>query len=91
MAVIFTETDLEAFGLRENADAIRERFGIAQDGGKPSDEQLQVQAKLRDLIAEAGLYANSHITDGPSKSTGLRKLEEALMWFGKGVFEIPRW
>lgn len=89
MAVIFGEQDLEAFGLRENADDIRQRLGIAQDGGKPSAEQLQVQATLRDMIAEVALYGNSHITDGRNKSIALTALEDALMRFGKAIFEIP--
>ncbi|UDL15436.1 hypothetical protein SEA_PEPE25_61 [Microbacterium phage Pepe25] len=89
MAVIFSDQDLEAFGLREHADEIRSRFGIAQDGGEPSPEQLQVQATIREMIAEVGVYANSHITDGRNKSLALTALEDALMRFGKAVFEVP--
>lgn len=90
MAVIDSDEALEAFGLRESADDILERFGIAQDHGKPSAAQLQFQATLRDMIGEVAIYANSHITDGRNKSLGLTALEDALLRFGKAIFEIPQ-
>ncbi|QIG59068.1 hypothetical protein SEA_FRANSOYER_58 [Microbacterium phage Fransoyer] len=90
MAVITNDQDRATWGEpRESENDIFARFGIAQDGTRPSEEALRVQAILREKIADVAIYANAHITDGRNKSIGLTALEDALLRFGKAIFEIP--
>ena len=71
---------------REGVHDIEQRFLIAQDG-RPSKEQLQYQQRLRESIAELAIDINSHVEDSREKSLAITKLEEALMWAGKAIFE----
>lgn len=61
------------------------RFVIAQDG-KPSVEQLDLQAELRVRTAEVAARLNRAAADSREKSLAITHLEEALMWAGKAVF-----
>lgn len=70
---------------RETRSDVMRRFGIAQDG-RPSQEQLDVQADIRNMIAEVAADINSDIADSREKSLALTHLEEALMWAGKAIF-----
>ncbi|UVT31330.1 hypothetical protein SEA_MARCIE_67 [Microbacterium phage Marcie] len=70
---------------RETPEEIRGRFFTAQDG-RPSDEQLEVQAQLRDAFAGIAVYANEKIADSRHKSLALTAMEDALMRFGKAIF-----
>lgn len=89
MAAIVNDADREVWGPNRETDAdIRKRFGIAQDG-IAGEGELEVQRELREKFAELGVYANAHITDGRNKSIALTALEDALMRFGKAIFEIP--
>ncbi|QIQ63637.1 hypothetical protein SEA_NIKE_56 [Microbacterium phage Nike] len=74
---------------REGSRDIDARLGIAQDG-RPSEEQLAVQREMQRLISEAMHYGNGHIEDGRHKSLAMTHLEDALMRFGKAIFEVPR-
>lgn len=90
MAAIITEEDrLNWGGIREGAREIYQRFGIAQDS-VAGEGELEVQAELREKFAQLATYANSHITDGRHKSLAMDHLEDALMRFGKAIFEIPK-
>ena len=62
-----------------------DRFVIAQDG-KPSVEQLDLQAELRVKIAEVADRLNWAAADSREKSLAITHLEEALMWAGKAIF-----
>ena len=66
-------------------EGILKRFNIAQDG-KPSVEQLELQAELRDKIASVASQLNWAAADSREKSLALTHLEEALMWAGKAIF-----
>ena len=80
----------------EEQNALLKRFGIAQDttDGKPEEtedfgsiqEKQQLQRELRDLIVRAATVIDSGIAPGRASSLALTKLEEALMWAGKGIF-----
>ncbi|UVG34315.1 hypothetical protein SEA_GRASSBOY_58 [Microbacterium phage Grassboy] len=74
---------------REKSADLEARLGIAQDGS-PSPEQLQVQREMQALIYTAMDYGNRHIQDGRHKSIAMEHLEDALMRFGKAIFEVPR-
>jgi len=67
-------------------DKIDKLFGIAQDRKPVNEEQLRVQAELRDKFAAAGHFINENIADGPGKAIALERLQEALMWAGKEIF-----
>lgn len=66
-------------------EGIYTRFAIAQDG-KPSVEQLELQAELRDKTAEVAAQLNWGAADSREKSLALTHFEEALMWAGKAIF-----
>ncbi|QNL30022.1 hypothetical protein SEA_RUDY_52 [Microbacterium phage Rudy] len=90
MAAITTDEDRLGWGAPRETDAeVRQRFGIAQDSISGSRE-LAVQKELREKFAELAVYANSHITDGRHKALAMEHLEDALMRFGKAIFEVPR-
>ena len=72
-------------GTAPREDVYNTRFNIAQDG-KPSVEQLELQAKLRQTIAVAASRINWTVEDSREKSLALTHLEEALMWAGKAIF-----
>ncbi|KUF07249.1 hypothetical protein [Leucobacter sp. G161] len=63
------------------------RFLTAQDGGKPTEEQLEAQRKIRDAVAEAGWLLEDLVAPSREQSLALTKLEEALMWAGKAIFK----
>lgn len=63
------------------------RFRIAQDAPTPSPEQLQAQRVIRDAIEGASDLVKSETKPGREQSLALTKLEEALMWAGKAVFQ----
>lgn len=67
-------------------DAIRARFGIAQDG-TPSPEALALQRAIRDEIAAIAVAFNAEIVDSRAKSVALTHLEDFLLWAGKAIFE----
>lgn len=73
-------------GIRESRDDIERRFGIAQDGA-PNQEQLGLQSAIRFDLCDLAQTANYRIADSRAKSLALTHLEEALMWFGKAIFE----
>lgn len=90
MAAITTDEDRLGWGApRETDHEVRQRFGIAQDGVAGKGE-LAVQNELREKFAELAVYANAHITDGRHKALAMDHLEDALMRFGKAIFELPR-
>jgi len=90
MAAIITDEDRLGWGEpRESELEVRQRFGIAQDSVSGRGE-LEVQQSLRGLFADLAVYANAHITDGRHKSLAMDHLEDALMRFGKAIFEIPK-
>ena len=66
-------------------EGIYARFVLAQDG-KPSVEQLELQAWIRDKTAEVASQLNWGAADSREKSLALTHLEEALMWAGKAIF-----
>lgn len=66
---------------------VSERFMIAQDGPRPSTEQLELQHDLRQDFMELAHKINVTIKDDREKSLALTKLEEALMWAGKAIFK----
>jgi hypothetical protein len=70
---------------RESEEQISGRFLIAQDG-KPSQEQLDFQASLRETFSGLAVRINREVTDGREKSLSITHLEEALMWAGKAIF-----
>ena len=72
-------------GTTPREDVYGTRFNIAQDG-KPSVEQIELQAKLRNRIAEVADHLNWGAADSREKSLALTHLEEALMWAGKAIF-----
>lgn len=69
--------------LRED---VAKRFLITQDG-RPSEDQLAYQARLRSDISELAQDINESVEDSREKSLALTALEEALMWAGKAVFK----
>ncbi|WNM75165.1 hypothetical protein SEA_LONELYSOIL_54 [Microbacterium phage Lonelysoil] len=90
MAAITTDADRIGWGdVRESDREVSQRFGIAQDSIAGWGE-LGVQKELREKFAELAVYANSHITDGRHKALAMDHLEDALMRFGKAIFEVPR-
>lgn len=70
-------------GPRED---VAKRFMIAQNG-KPSQEQLDFQAEVRQDIVDLAQKVNGRVEDSREKSLGLTDLEQALMWFGKAIFK----
>ena len=70
-------------GPRED---VSNRFMIAQNG-KPSQEQLDFQAEVRQDILKLAQKVNCRVEDSREKSLGLTDLEQALMWFGKAIFK----
>lgn len=62
------------------------RFNIAQDGPRPTDEQLRNQAAIRDAIKSAASAVETRTLPSREQSLALTKLEEALLWAGKAVF-----
>ena len=66
---------------------VSERFMIAQDGPRPSTEQLELQHDLRQDFAELAQKINVIIEDSREKSLAITKIEEALMWAGKAIFK----
>jgi len=70
---------------RETEQQIEARFLIAQDS-KPSQEQLELQASLRQTFAGLAVRINDRVADGREKSLAITHLEEALMWAGKAIF-----
>lgn len=64
---------------------IERNFGIAQDG-KPSEEELALQASLRETFTGLAVRINRDITPGPAKTRAIIKLQEGLMWAGKAIF-----
>lgn len=90
MAAIVTDDDRLAYGPSYETDAdVRKRFGIAQDSVAGQGE-LDTQAALRVMFADLAVFANMHITDGRHKALAMDHLEDALMRFGKAIFEVPR-
>ena len=78
----------EAFGdVRETAYDIARRFFTAANSVKPSAEQLAVQFDIAKAIESLAVYANQHILDSRHKSLALTHLEDALMRFGKAIFQ----
>lgn len=71
---------------REDADDIRARFGIAQDG-KPTAAQLDEQKALKLAVSELAVGFNANVADGREKSVALTHLEEFLLWAGKAIFK----
>lgn len=69
----------------EEQERLTKRFVIAQDS-KPTPEQLEAQADVRDLIHRAALSLDLLAADSWEKSCALTHLEEALMWAGKAIF-----
>lgn len=69
----------------EEQDRLTKRFIIAQDS-KPTPEQLEAQADVRDLIHRSALSLDLLAADSREKSCALTHLEEALMWAGKAIF-----
>jgi hypothetical protein len=65
----------------------QERFSIAQDSPKPSSEQLVSQKDIRDAIAHAAFVLESETRPSREQSLALTKLEEALLWAGRAVFQ----
>jgi hypothetical protein len=76
----------DSWSQRESAEDVGARFGIAQDG-KPSPEQLELQASLRGSIAGVAIRLNREVADSREKSLALTRFEEALMWAGKAIFK----
>lgn len=72
---------------REGIFDIKKRFQIAQDGHRPTDEQLAFQLEVRQEIHKIAQKLNAKVEDGREKSLALTKLEEALMWAGKAIFQ----
>jgi len=64
-----------------------DRFQIAQDGAKPSDAQLANQNHVREAIASAAARIEGASAPSREQSLALTKLEEALMWAGKAIFQ----
>ena len=72
----------------DDAKALDDRFAIAQDAAeKPTERALFAQRQLRDAIREAAHAIDVQVAPSRAKSTALTKLEEALLWAGKGLFE----
>lgn len=69
----------------EEQDRLTKRFIIAQDS-KPTPEQLEAQADVRDLVHRSALSLDILADDSREKSLALTHLEEALMWAGKAIF-----
>ena len=69
----------------EEQNRLTKRFIIAQDS-KPTPEQLEAQAQVRDLIHRSALSLDLLAADSREKSSALTHLEEALMWAGKAIF-----
>ena len=63
------------------------RFLIAQDGGKPTEDQLDAQREIRASIAEAGTRLQDLTEPSREQSLALTKLEEALLWAGRAIFK----
>jgi len=59
---------------------------IAADGGDPGDEQLLAQRNVRLAISHALNAVDANVPAGREASLAKTKLEEALMWAGKGIF-----
>lgn len=79
----------------EERDALRQRFGIAQDltEEKPEEgdtgtmeQKLEVQRELREVIYEAALVIDTDVAPGPASAQALIHLEAALMWGSKEIF-----
>ena len=64
-----------------------DRFGIAQDPRPVSLDHLQSQRDIRDAIQEAAEVIIGETEPSREQSLALTKLEEALMWAGKAVFQ----
>lgn len=62
------------------------RFAIAQDGPKPTEAQLKAQQAVREGFKELEALLDAYVAPGREQSLALTKLEEALMWAGKGIF-----
>lgn len=89
MAAIITDEDCLGWGApRETDREVRQRFGIAQDSVAGQGE-LDTQAALRVMFADLAVFANKSITDGRHKALAMDHLEDALMRFGKAIFEVP--
>lgn len=71
---------------RLSAGDIDEMFGIAQDGPRPSPEQLLQQRGIAADITGVAQRINANLEDGPAKSQALIHLQNALMWAGKQIF-----
>ncbi|MGO2150873.1 MAG: Acb2/Tad1 domain-containing protein [Microbacterium gubbeenense] len=63
------------------------RFAIAQDGAKPTDEQLADQKLIQKLVAHTAMQLEDRTKPSREQSLALTKLEEALMWAGKAIFK----
>lgn len=63
------------------------RFAIAQDNPKPDSELLAAQREIRDAIEHASFVLQSETNHSREQSLALTKLEEALMWAGRAVFQ----
>lgn len=79
-------------GLRQNRTEevfIADRFGIAQDGYIPEDqeERLDAQRRLRANIYDVAKDLVAEVEESRELSLALTKLEEALMWAGKAIFK----
>jgi len=73
---------------RESQEDIRARFQTAQDPAAVDILHAQQgQRIIRQLISDSAEVINQWVKDGREKSTALTKLEEALMWAGKGLFK----
>lgn len=70
----------------EELEQVSSRFTIAQDS-KPSDEQKQLQAELREHIETVAEILAGEVEPSRELSLTLTHLEEALMWAGKAIFK----
>lgn len=66
-----------------------ERFKLAQDGPRPTEEQLANQREIRARIEDTADAIAMRTAPGREQSLALTKLEEALMWAGRAVFAQP--
>ena len=56
---------------------------------RPTDEQMELMAKAREVFAVCAASVEKVVPDGPDKTYLLRKLRECAMWANVAITRNP--
>lgn len=78
-------TELDGLSKRSIKRAVKRFNSMAFD-----EETQALRHEFKDFMAKAAAYADTHLEPGRARSLVITKLEEAMMWFGKGCRKVQR-